>query len=205
MYIQIVHGVETIGYPKYKKTPMGQINMQRITSELTCRYCGRVFASIAQLRGHLGQCVKRGAFLKKLERGVIVIVHRKYFHIMPKSYATLKHIETFLALYKERDGQPELWEKDINTFLGALTALHMEKKLTFEMIEKEEAWRLAHSVAEVYTDDSIRDMEEPAPSKDITPTVDEYAPYPEEAKEAKPLVKIIKEKKLKKSAGKQQD
>lgn len=186
-----------MGYPKYKKAPALPIDLKAIASELVCRYCGRGFSSVAQLRGHIGQCGKRGAFLKKLDRGVIVIVHRKYFHIMPKSLAALQHIEKFLALYKERNGRPDLWEKDINTFLGALTALHMEKKLSFEMVEKEEAMKLSHVVAEVYTDGSLQDSPVTAPPVEII-----VAEVPIEAEEVqpqikKPLVDVIKEKKRK--------
>lgn len=184
---------------------MGQINIQAVISELTCRYCGRGFSSIAQLHGHIGQCVKRGAFLKKLERGVIVIVHRRYFHIVPKSLSALKHIEVFLALYKERNGQPELWEKDINTFLGALTALHMEKKLSFAMIDREEAQKLSHSVAEVYTDGSLQEGEEPTPDEEIPRAeVDEEQPEDKEM-EGKLLIDVIKEKKRRSRSKKQED
>lgn len=184
-----------MGYPKHKKPEPVQINLPAIASELTCRYCGRGFSSLAKIRGHLGQCVKRGAFLKKLERGVIVIVHKKYFHIMPKSLAALQHIEKFLDLYKERNGQPELWEKDINTFIGALTALHMEKKLSFEMLEKEEAIKLSHSVVEVYTDGSLQDLGVKTPMLGTTILEIPQKPQEEHETEPKPLIKLLREKK----------
>lgn len=193
-----------IGYPKIKRPKAQPLDIQKIVSELRCRYCGRGFSSQAQLRGHLGQCLKRGAFLKKLERGIIVIVHKKYFYIKPKSISSLTHIEKFLALYRERNGQPELWEKDINTFLGALTALHMEKKLTFEMIEKEAAAELAHSVAEVYTDGSLQEKEEAAPMLDTTPLEKTIPGEVDIHKEAVPLVEVIK-KRMRDSKGKKSE
>lgn len=139
--------------------------------------------------------MKRGAFLKKLEQGVIVIVHKKYFHIMPKSLSALKHVEDFLEIYKERNGQPELWEKDINTFLGALTALHMEKKLNFEVLEKEDAMKLAHSVAQVYTDGSLQESLAETPVDEIPLPVEAATPTEVIQKEKKPLLEVIKEKK----------
>jgi len=61
----------------------------------------------------------------------------------------------------ERNGQPELWERDIQTFIGALTMLELEKKLTFEIITKEKAIQQSHSVEVVMTDGSSGEDTEP--------------------------------------------
>ena len=160
-----------MGYPKIRKTTQEPIILKDIISELTCKYCGRGFNGFNKLRGHLGQCRKRAAFLRQVDRGFIVIVHRTYFYIKPQARTVLKYIEILRKKYMERNGQPELWERDIQTFIGALTMLELEKKLTFEIITKEKAIQQSHSVEVVMTDGSSG--EDPEPVAPVEGTVEE--------------------------------
>jgi hypothetical protein len=185
-----------MGYPKIRKTKQEPIILKEIISELTCKYCGRGFTGFNKLRGHLGQCRKRAAFLRQVDRGFIVIVHRTYFYIKPQARMVLNYIEILRKKYMERNGQPELWERDIQTFIGALTMLELEKKLTFEIITKEKAIQQSHSVEVVLTDGSSGEAAETAPVTEKT-AVEPEETAESQKKEPKALVEVIREKKLK--------
>ena len=185
-----------MGYPRKKVEPKKPIDIKRVVSELTCRYCGRGASSIAELRGHIGQCKKRRAFLEKIDSGIIVVVHGTYFFIKPKAISVLKHIRTLRGKYQERNNQPEIWGQDIQKFTGALTAWWMEQKLTFEIISREEAIQLSHSVAEV-----LRDTKEVELKIDVLETpkiVEEQSEPLAEPKEYKTVLEKIQGKKKKK-------
>lgn len=186
-----------MGYPRKKSEPKKPIAIKDIVSELTCRYCGRGTSSLAELRGHIGQCKARKAFLRKIDTGIIVIVHGTHFYIKPKAIAIIKHIRVLRGKYKERNTQPELWEQDIQKFTGALTAWWMEKKLTFDIITKEEAVALSHSVAEVLRD--IGEVELKMPQQP-TPMVDKNLPEPQERpNEPTTVLEKLQERKRKKA------
>jgi hypothetical protein len=131
-----------------------------------------------------------------VDRGFIVIVHRTYFYIKPQARVVLKFIEILRKKYMERNGQPELWERDIQTFIGALTMLELEKKLTFEIITKEKAIQQSHSVEVVLTDGSSGDSTETPPSGEDTESGPEEV-VETQKKEPKALVEVLREKKLK--------
>jgi hypothetical protein len=113
----------------------------------------------------------------------------------------MKHIDVLRNKYQERNGQPELWERDIQTFIGALTVLELEKKLSFEIITKDEAIKKSHAVELVMTDGSTSESAETAAPVEVTEAETESVVAPS-TKEPKSLVEAIREKKLK---GKRQE